>query len=133
MYQIAITPVPVWVFGLMLAAALVFAAMVYRRPVPFGWVIAAILLVQYGAAFAALAFTAELSISPGACLTGIFGSMGMIVFLMAVVGTGFAFAVAKRGAFLRPMFHHLPVVIAIALAQAVILMVLMRSAALCTV
>ena len=133
MYQIAITPVPVWLFGLFLTASLVFAAMVFRRPVPFGWVIAAILLVQFGAAFAALSFTAEYSISSQACLTGIFGSMGTMLLLMGMIGTGFAFAVAKRGVFLRALAFYSPVVIAIAMAEAVILMVLMRSAALCSV
>ena len=133
MYQIAITPVPVWVLGLMLTAAFVYISMFFRRPVPFGWAGGAVLLTQYGAAFAALAFTAMNSIAKEACLTGFIGSFA-VMGLMALAGFAFLVAsVVKRGRFLRSFAYYLPVVIAVAIAQAVILMVLMRSAALCTV
>lgn len=133
MYQIAITPVPVWVFGLLLTAALVYIALFFRRPVPFGWALGAILLAQYGAAFAALAFTAMKSIASEACLTGFIGSFANIGLMSLAVLAVLVASVVKRGAFLRPFAFYLPVVATIALAQAVILMVLLRSVALCSV
>ena len=133
MIYVAVTPPLVWIVLLLMAAGWAVVALRSDKGVRFPAVPIAIVALQIGLALAALAFTAERSISSAACLTGIIGSQGMMAFILALVVTAVVLLVAKGRAFLAEARGRGAVIASFAAVQILVLLVLMRSAVLCTV
>ena len=133
MLFVAIAPAFFW--ASVLLAVLGWLTISYRRqPVivlaPTPYVIG---FAQGALAGLALYLTAQGSISSAVCLTGILGMPANIIFGLGILGTLFAFLIASRRKALAALGANVPFFLAIALLQVIVILILMRSAMLCTV
>lgn len=135
MFYVAVMPVPVYVVALGAVALLLLRTLFMRhaaRPLLVK-VTTWITLAAIGLAFAALYFTWDYSISPRACLTGLFGVLGaqpvIGVQLIALIWAMVVKWHVTMG-WLRAHKGHAALIVA---GQVIATLVLARSAALCTV
>lgn len=133
MLYVAVTPAPVW--GLVLTGLLIWLTLCYLRGgrPGLGLVLYGLMAVQAVAAFLALALTAHYSISRAACMTGILGGQASILVGLALLGTGFAFWIAKRQEVIAIALENKAFLLTCIAVQIVVTLILVRSAALCTV
>ncbi|SIT90587.1 hypothetical protein SAMN05421665_3159 [Yoonia rosea] len=133
MIYIAVAPVPLWLFlllGLVVWQALAFLR---RSNLPMAVPLFLLGLGQAGVAGAGLYFTAERSISTQACMTGIIGSQAAMIIGLAMLGTFFALLIGARERLLAILAANKGFFAAQMLLQVVVILILMRSALLCTV
>ncbi|MEJ8561848.1 hypothetical protein QTO30_11900 [Yoonia sp. GPGPB17] len=133
MFYVATMPALTW--AIVLLATLGWLTIAYRRhrailfaPLPYVFA-----LGQGAVAGLALYLTAQNSISMAACMTGMMGAQASMLLILVLLGTLFAFLIAARGRLLMVLNANRSFVIAFAVLQIVVTLILMRSAMLCTV
>lgn len=133
MIYIAVAPVPLWLFLLFGLVAWHTSAFLRRSNLPIAVPLFLLGLGQAGVAGAGLYFTAERSISAEACLTGIIGSQAGMIIGLAMLGTFIALLIGVRERLLAVLAANKGFFAAQMLLQVVVILILLRSALLCTV
>lgn len=133
MIYIAVAPIPLWLFLLLGLVAWHALAFLRRSDLPMAVPLFLLGVGQAGVAGAGLYFTAERSISAQACMTGIIGSQAAMIIGLAMLGTFFALLIGARERLLAVLSGNRGFFAAQMLLQIVVILILMRSALLCTV
>lgn len=133
MIYIAVAPVPLWLFLLLGLVAWHTLAFLRRYDFPMATPLFLLGVAQAGVAGAGLYFTAERSISAQACMTGIIGSQAAMIIGLAMLGTLFALLIGVRERLLAVLAANKGFFAAQMLLQVVVILILLRSALLCTV